>query len=121
MASHDDAAPEPGEFYEEGKGRIFIGTAYERDQKAREGCIRSFECRCFVCGFDFADEYGELGEGFIHVHHEIPAHKGERLTDAAKDLKPVCPNCHAMIHRQKEPLPIEKLKKIVEERRAQRM
>jgi predicted HNH restriction endonuclease len=25
-----------------------------------------------MCGFDFKDKYGELGEGFAECHHTIP-------------------------------------------------
>ena len=42
-----------------------------------------------------------LGKGFIHVHHIVPIHtigKGYKV-DPSTDLVPVCPNCHAMLHR----------------------
>jgi 5-methylcytosine-specific restriction protein A len=54
-----------------------------------------------ICKTDLGAIYGKLGEGFIEVHHLRPLGdgKGERETDPTKDLIPVCPNCHAMIHR----------------------
>ena len=33
--------------------------------------------------------------------------------DPIKDLRPVCPNCHAMIHRQKSALSIEDIKLLI--------
>ena len=76
---------------------------YERDKKAREACIKHFGCICKVCEFDFSKKYGAVGEGFIHVHHIIPI--SEKLTvyevNPIKDLIPVCPNCHAMLHKGK--------------------
>ena len=43
----------------------------------------------------FAEEYGEIGIDYIHVHPICPvaAKKKRRMTDAKNDLVPVCPNC----------------------------
>ncbi len=74
---------------------------YERNRSARERCIAAHGCRCSVCGIDFEQVYGEVGKGFIHVHHIVPLAsigKSYRL-NPEKDLVPVCPNCHAMLHR----------------------
>ena len=74
---------------------------YERNRSARERCIEAHGCRCVVCGIDFGQVYGEVGKGFIHVHHIVPLAsigKSYRL-NPEKDLVPVCPNCHAMLHR----------------------
>lgn len=84
----------------------------ERDPAARKKCIELFGTSCIVCGFDFRRTYGELGSGFIHVHHLNPlsAAKGKRKVDPKTDLRPVCPNCHEMLHRQSPPVTIEGLK-----------
>lgn len=74
---------------------------YERNRSARERCIAAHGCRCVACGIDFGQVYGEVGKGFIHVHHIVPLAsigKSYRL-NPEKDLVPVCPNCHAMLHR----------------------
>jgi 5-methylcytosine-specific restriction protein A len=74
----------------------------ERDPKNRERCIKAYGPQCAVCDMTFLEEYGIIGDGFIHVHHENPlggvASDGIQQ-DAIKDLRPVCPNCHAMLHR----------------------
>ncbi|RME44545.1 MAG: HNH endonuclease, partial [Chloroflexi bacterium] len=59
-------------------------------------------------------EYGELGKGFIHVHHVIPLSEIDSRyeVDPINDLCPVCPNCHAMIHREEPPLTIKQLREI---------
>ena len=64
---------------------------------------------------DFEETYGETGKDYIHVHHITPLSDiGERYKlDPVKDLRPVCPNCHAMIHRQKPSLTIEALKALM--------
>jgi predicted HNH restriction endonuclease len=78
---------------------------------------------CLACGFNFAAVYGELGEGFIHVHHLVPVSQigKEYVIDPIRDLRPVCPNCHAMLHRNREPLTIENLRDIIESTRQARI
>jgi predicted HNH restriction endonuclease len=55
-----------------------------------------------ACRFNFEAEYGQHGKGFIHVHHIKPLNEtGETLVDPKTDLIPLCPNCHAMVHKNK--------------------
>jgi len=70
---------------------------------------------CSVCQFRFDATFGDLGKGYIHVHHLTPiATIGtEYHLDPERDLRPVCPNCHAMLHRHNPPLSIEELQKII--------
>lgn len=86
-------------------------TRYERDPVARAACLAAKGFRCTVCGFNFAEKYGELGEGYIHVHHLTPlADIAESyIVDPIRDLVPVCPNCHAMLHKRTPPLLPEEL------------
>jgi 5-methylcytosine-specific restriction protein A len=67
-----------------------------------------------VCDFNFEAKYGEIGSGFIHVHHLTPlANIGKEYeVDSIRDLRPVCPNCHAMLHKKYPPYSIEELKSI---------
>nr|WP_277399938.1 HNH endonuclease [Pseudoxanthomonas sp. LH2527] len=91
-------------------------STYERDPAARSACLNHYGTRCQVCGLDFGETYGELGQGFIHVHHITPlSHVREsHVVDPTKDLVPVCPNCHAMLHiRDGEPLSVESLRDIL--------
>lgn len=84
---------------------------YERNPKARAACIKHFGAWCRVCKFDFEKCYGEIGEGFIHVHHKRPLHKlkASYRVNPTKDLVPVCPNCHAMLHTSEPPMDVEQL------------
>lgn len=43
----------------------------------------------------------------------ISVRGGEYEVNPKTDLIPVCPNCHAMIHRQNPPLSIQELKDIL--------
>jgi 5-methylcytosine-specific restriction protein A len=112
-----DELPEGSQFPEGAMTTITV-SAYERNPEARKKCIEHYGLRCYVCAFDFAEKYGELGLGFIHVHHLSPfaARTGPRLTDPVTDLRPVCPNCHAMLHRRSPPIPIADLKSILSEK-----
>ena len=62
---------------------------------------------CSVCGFDFKKIYGELGEGYIQMHHENPIYQYSDdgfetyISEAVKNMKPLCANCHCMVHRNK--------------------
>lgn len=96
----------------EGLKRTIQVNTYERNPKARQKCIEYWKPICSVCDFEFEKIYGELGKGFIHVHHIIPVSEvGQAYqVDPINDLRPVCPNCHAMLHRSNPPMTIEELK-----------
>jgi len=99
----------------EGAKKSIVVNAYERNPKAREECVQHYGTDCAVCGFNFGVAFGELGQGFIHVHHLKPISTiGESYdVNPIQDLCPVCPNCHAMLHRKKDAvLSIEELIKI---------
>lgn len=87
-------------------------NAYERNRSARNICIQEHGAICAVCDFDFERQYGDIGRGFIHVHHKIPLSEiGEEYElDAKRDLVPLCPNCHAMVHKLDDPSDIADLK-----------
>lgn len=75
-------------------------NAYERNPAARQRCIAHYGTTCVVCGFDFGKRYGQVAHGFIHVHHVVPLSevRAEYTVDPVRDLRPVCANCHAVIH-----------------------
>jgi len=101
--------------WEGGKKRV-SSIRYERNPHARLVCIEHYGTKCVICGVDFGQVYGHLGEGFIHVHHIDPVSAaGEsRPIDPIRDLRPVCPNCHAMLHRKSPPISIEFLRELIE-------
>jgi 5-methylcytosine-specific restriction protein A len=85
----------------EGAKKQIVVNAYERNIKARQICINTYGYKCSICDFDFEEFYGDLGFQFIEVHHLKPLHEidKEYHVDPINDLRPVCPNCHAMLHR----------------------
>jgi 5-methylcytosine-specific restriction protein A len=89
---------------------------YERNRRARSECIAHHGAICAACEMDFAARYGGIGYGFIHVHHVVPiASIGESyVLDPIKDLIPLCPNCHAMIHHGvSHPRSVAELRKLL--------
>ena len=99
----------------EGVVRQVFVNRYERSRHARDICIEHYGSRCFVCGFDFEKTYGPIGKDKIHIHHLIPLFKikKEYKVDPIRDLRPVCPNCHLIIHSKKEPFTIEEVKEMI--------
>ena len=107
------------EIFSEGLRTTTKSTTVQRNQEARQKCLVEYGLSCAVCNFNFNEVYGSHGFGYIHVHHLNPvaATDGEYEINPKQDLRPVCPNCHAMLHRGmgNTPLSINQLKKIMEE------
>lgn len=100
----------------EGKRVVYFTLRYERNPKNRREAIKIHGLRCKVCGFDFQEKYGDLGQSFIEIHHIKPLSSiGEEVKiNPETDLRPVCSNCHQMIHRRRGKVySIEELKAIV--------
>lgn len=100
--------------YPEGAKSTVTVNRYERSSKARLQCIAHYGCKCVICEIDFGERYGPIGRDFIHVHHlkEISRAGGEYTVDPINDLRPVCPNCHSMIHRRQPAYTIEDVKEM---------
>jgi hypothetical protein len=90
-------------------------TVYERNPAARRRCIEHYGTSCTVCCFSFGRTYGQLFADYIHVHHLTPvsAQETEYEIDPVEDLRPICPNCHAVIHSRHPPLTPEELREIL--------
>lgn len=96
----------------EGVTKKVTVNAYERNPKARQECLDIHGYSCTVCSFDFEKTFGDIGKSFIHVHHvkDISLIGKEYIINPKEDLKPVCPNCHAMLHKTKPAMKIDELK-----------
>ena len=99
----------------EGAIKKVTTNAYERNPKARAECIKIYGVACVCCGFNFQKKYGDIGQDFIHVHHVrlLSEIRKEYRVNPKEDLRPVCPNCHAMIHRKVPPFSVEEIKKMI--------
>jgi 5-methylcytosine-specific restriction protein A len=97
--------------YAEGKVKEVTLKTYDRNALAREVCIEHHGYNCTVCNFNFAAVYGLLGTNYIEVHHlkQLADIGEEYQIDPIKDLRPVCSNCHRMLHKERPPFSIEEL------------
>jgi 5-methylcytosine-specific restriction enzyme A len=109
-----DEVEVPLQFFEGATQRISV-NAYERNREARQECLKHYGYRCSVCEFDFEKFYGSHGSKFIHVHHlkQLSEIGKKYQVNPILDLCPVCPNCHAMIHKGSKMLSIEALKQLI--------
>jgi putative restriction endonuclease len=100
------------ELFLEGTTRQVSVNGYERNRKARTRCLEIHGTSCLVCDVDLESIYGQVAQGFIHVHHnkELSEIGEEYEVDPEQDLSPVCPNCHAIIHRRKPSYSIDEVR-----------
>jgi hypothetical protein len=98
-------------FYEGAKYRLTV-NAYERAPKVRQLCILTYGTACFICNFSFGGRYGPVVEGLIHVHHlrALADIGSDHEVDPVADLRPVCPNCHAVLHSRTPPYTIDEVR-----------
>jgi 5-methylcytosine-specific restriction protein A len=98
--------------YLEGTKRTKLVASCERNPEARGDCIQHYGAQCQVCGLVFDELYGPIGKGFIQAHHLVPMSEigKEYEVNPVRDLRPVCPNCHAMLHKRTPPFAIDELK-----------
>ena len=100
------------ELISEGERKYEVTKSYERSQKLRNAAIEHFShngiivCNC--CGFEFQSFYGNrFGKSCIEIHHLKPIFQYasmsvvQTIDSALKNLLPVCPNCHRVIHKNK--------------------
>jgi 5-methylcytosine-specific restriction protein A len=99
----------------EGRINRIIVNRYERNPINRELCLASNGYTCKICGFNFNSMYGNIGYNYIHVHHVIPVSQmgGEYVINPVIEMIPVCPNCHAMLHKIDPPYLPDELKYII--------
>lgn len=99
----------------EGKKKVRFSSYYERNPMLRQKALEIHGYSCMACGFNFEDIYGEIGRGFIHVHHNKPiSMTGRTIVNPREDLSVLCPNCHAMVHRDKtKTLSLVELKAVI--------
>ncbi len=99
----------------EGAKKQIVVNSYERNPFARKKCLDFYGYSCSVCSINFENKYGIIGRDFIHVHHlkEISEIDTEYNINPIEDLRPVCPNCHAMLHQRKPCFTIEELTQMI--------
>ena len=99
----------------EGKVKVVKVDKYERNSKARELCIAHYGCKCSICDLSLHEKYGESAQGLIVVHHLVSlAEIGQQYeVDPIKDLRPVCPNCHSVIHQKNPAYTVKEVREMI--------
>lgn len=100
----------------EGAKVEYYVSKYERNPKLRLKAIEIHGLNCSACNINLGEVYGELGKGFIEIHHVKPLYtlEGETLVNPETDLQPLCPNCHRMIHRKRDSIiSVDELRDII--------
>jgi len=99
----------------EGESQRAEVNTYERSLRARRLCLEHYGSSCFICKFDFNSKYGNKAAGYIQVHHLRPLSEIARRyqVDPIQDLRPVCPNCHAVIHIRTPAYTISEVKEMI--------
>ena len=107
---------DPFEAFAEGGRQIRSHMRIERNRVLRSRA-RTFwrsklgRLHCLVCGFDFEKRYGDLKADFIEMHHDRPVSTlGRAGYVRLGQLKPLCANCHRMIHREAPMVELSQLK-----------
>lgn len=101
-----------GEAQVEGNLKIVESRKYERSRYNRAICLHHYGFSCRGCGTRMAEKYGPLTKEIIEVHHIVPVSQMEKpkRLDPIKDLVPLCPNCHSVIHSQSSPMSVLELR-----------
>lgn len=99
------------------EGAELVSTVRRRERNPRNRllCIRLHGETCAYCGVDPRKTYGEAGS-IVEVHHLEPLSllKEPRPYDPARDLVPLCPNCHRAVHtRRPEPWSLNELRELM--------
>ena len=95
-----ESGPSDEQLLIEGAELAVVSDRFERNKKARALCIAAHGAVCAICGFDFGAVYGPSFAGTIDVHHRTPLNeiRQDYVVDPVRDLVPVCPNCHRVLH-----------------------
>lgn len=112
LTEDDDGFPE-------GKQKLRTHLQRERNPKLIREAKKRFKAKnkrlfCEVCGFDFQEKYGEIGDDFIEGHHTKPVSEfNESTFSKIEDIALLCSNCHKMVHRKRPWLSIGNLKEVL--------
>lgn len=99
----------------EGEARARMVRHRSRERALRSAKLAStraanggrLACEVPGCGFDFEQQYGDLGAGFAEVHHLNMLAESGVVRTSLSDLAVVCSNCHRMIHSRTPMLGLE--------------
>lgn len=103
--------------YPEGALTTVQANRYERDRRNRAAAIAIHGTACKGCDLEMGARYGSVATGFIEIHHVTPVSQlgAGYVIDPEYDLLPLCPNCHAVVHRRTPPFTVLELRELLEQ------
>ena len=93
----------------------------ERNRRLSEAAKDAHGLTCTACGFNFEEQYGPRGRGYIEAHHLTPVSElngRPTMLDPETDFTVLCANCHRMIHRTVPPIGVDELRYLLMKRSA---
>lgn len=115
LIGYDEAPPSTEQADVEGALTLSTYKRRERSRRNRFLCLSIHGNRCAACGLDPLHLYGQQAD-IIEVHHIEPLYLLEqpRAYCPERDLIPLCPNCHRLIHsRRPFPYSLEELRGVL--------
>ncbi len=122
MPGSRDAKSDERRFIE-GMVREITTELRYRDPRLRIEAMHHYGMACTVCGFNFEQAYGDLGTGYIEIHHlrALSRRSKRGFRASVRDVAVVCSNCHRILHRRgADPLPLDKIRRAVLKHRRER-
>lgn len=103
------------ETFEEGGIKEVTVELTRRNPQLRSRAISEYGYACKICGFNFEEHYGDIGAGYIELHHLRPLSNRKGKHEASiTDVAVVCANCHRMLHRSgRTPITLDVLQRAV--------
>lgn len=89
----------------------------ERDSNHSKIVKKLQGTRCKGCDVDPVEIYGDIASGMVDAHHLTPLSKlqdGETVEfDPLTDFAILCPSCHRVMHRMKNPGDLDGLRRLI--------
>ncbi len=83
--------------------------------KQENSVLKSMDINVQFVNLILKNSMEKIGKNFIHIHHLKPLHEidEEYKINPIQDLRPVCPNCHAMLHKKSPAYRIEEVQDFI--------
>jgi 5-methylcytosine-specific restriction endonuclease McrA len=92
------------EDYVEGQRAKREASLFARNPRLVSDAKNRHGYQCQACKFRYSDQYADVGDGFIEVHHLNPLSERSKAAERPQltnldEVTVLCANCHRMIHR----------------------